>query len=169
MMKESEIDPLLGKTGFYVKIRANFNAVEEMMYQFQQQAMIQATGGEGTSNKTKILIYEDSVFNKIAFENILNDQMKLKHQTKFFQNGLQIAETIRSLHMEREKNCVALVIIDYKMPRMNGLQLIRWTRDYFLNHAIPFSELPVFAFRAQQFYELPPDIIAELNGLGLKN
>jgi accessory colonization factor AcfC len=72
-MKESEIDPLLGKTGFYVKIRANFNAVEEMMYQFQQQAMIQATGGEGTSNKTKILIYEDSVFNKIAFENILND------------------------------------------------------------------------------------------------
>jgi CheY-like chemotaxis protein len=71
--------------------------------------------------------------------------------------------------MEREKNCVALVIIDYNMPGMNGLQLIRWTRDYFLNHAIPFSELPVFAFRAQQFYELPPDIIAELNGFGVKN
>jgi CheY-like chemotaxis protein len=51
--------------------------------------------------------------------------------------------------MEREKNCVALVIIDYNMPGMNGLQLIRWTRDYFLNHAIPFKELPVFAFRAQ--------------------
>ena len=131
--------------------------------------MIQTTGGEGTSNKTKILIYEDSVFNKIAFENILNDQMKLKHQTKFFQNGLQIAETIRSLHMEREKNCVALVIIDYKMPRMNGLQLIRWTRDYFLNHSIPYSEMPVFAFRAEQFYELPPDIIAELNSFGVKN
>jgi CheY-like chemotaxis protein len=162
-MKNSEIDPLKGKTGFYVKIRANFDVVEEMKYQFQQQTLIQAPRGEGTSNKTKILIYEDSVFNKIAFENILNEQMKLKHQTKFFQNGLQIAETIRSLHMEREKNCVALVIIDYNMPRMNGLQLIRWTRDYFWNHAIPFNELPVFAFRAQQFSELTPNIISELN------
>ena len=95
--------------------------------------------------------------------------MKLKHQTKFLQNGLQIAETIRSLHMEREKNCVALVIIDYNMPGMNGIQLIRWTRDYFLNHAIPFKELPVFAFRAQQFYELAPDIIAQLNEYGVKN
>jgi len=72
-MKESEIDPMLGKTGFYVKIRANFNAVEEMKYQFQQETLIQTTGCEGNSNKTKILIYEDSVFNKIAFENILND------------------------------------------------------------------------------------------------
>ena len=124
--------------------------------------------GEGTLNKTKLLIYEDSAFNKIAFENILHDQMKLKHQTKFFQNGLQIAETIRSLHMEREKNCVALVIMDYNMPGMNGIQLIRWVRDYFLNHAIPFKELPVFAFRVQQFYELAPDIIAQLNELGVK-
>ena len=48
------------------------------------------------------------------------------------------------------------------MPRMNGLQLIRWTRDYFLNHSIPFNELPVFAFRAQEFYELSPDVIAQL-------
>jgi CheY-like chemotaxis protein len=71
--------------------------------------------------------------------------------------------------MEREKNCVALVIIDYNMPGMNGIQLIRWTRDYFLNHAIPFKELPVFAFRAQQFYELAPDIIAQLNEYGVKN
>ena len=41
-MKESEIDPLIGKTGSYVKIRAGFNAVEEMKYQFQQQALIQS-------------------------------------------------------------------------------------------------------------------------------
>jgi hypothetical protein len=34
-MKQSEFDPLLGKTGFYVKIRADFNAVEEMKYQFK--------------------------------------------------------------------------------------------------------------------------------------
>ena len=87
--------------------------------------------------KTKILLYEDSVFNKIAFENILHDQMKLKHHAKFFQNGLQIAETIRSLHNEKETNCVALVIIDYKMPGMNGLELIKWTKDYFVNMGIP--------------------------------
>ena len=36
LMNESEIDPKLGKTGFYVKILANFDAVEEMKYQFQQ-------------------------------------------------------------------------------------------------------------------------------------
>ena len=88
--------------------------------------------------KTQILIYEDSVFNKIAFENILFDQMKLKkHSAKFFQNGLKIAEMIRSLHLEKEFNCVALVIIDYNMPGMNGLELIRWTRDYFINKGTP--------------------------------
>ena len=38
LMKDSEIDSLIGKTGFYVKIRVGFNAVEEMKYQFQQQA-----------------------------------------------------------------------------------------------------------------------------------
>ncbi len=37
-MKDSEIDSMIGKTGFYVKIRVGFNAVEEMKYQFQQQA-----------------------------------------------------------------------------------------------------------------------------------
>jgi hypothetical protein len=55
------------------------------------------------------------------------------------------------------------------MPGMNGLQLIRWTRDYFLNHQIPFTELPVFAFRSQQFYELTPDIISQLNELGVRS
>jgi signal transduction histidine kinase len=35
LMKESEIDPLIGKTGFYVKIRAAFDSVEEMKYQFK--------------------------------------------------------------------------------------------------------------------------------------
>ena len=34
-MNDSEIDSLLGKTGFYVKIRANFDAVDEMKYQFK--------------------------------------------------------------------------------------------------------------------------------------
>jgi hypothetical protein len=31
-MQDSEIDSLLGKTGFYVKIQANFNALEEMKF-----------------------------------------------------------------------------------------------------------------------------------------
>lgn len=71
--------------------------------------------------------------------------------------------------MEREKNCVALVIIDYNMPGMNGLQLIRWVRDYFVNHAIPLRELPVFAFRSQQFAELSPGIINQLSEYGVKS
>jgi CheY-like chemotaxis protein len=63
--------------------------------------------------------------------------MKLKkHSAKFFQNGLKIAEMIRSLHLEKEFNCVALVIIDYNMPGMNGLELIRWVRDYFTNKGV---------------------------------
>ena len=113
--------------------------------------------------KTQILIYEDSAFNKIAFENILYDQMKLKHYAKFFQNGLKMAETIKSLHVEKETNCVALVIIDFKMPGMNGLELIRWTKDYFTNKGILEDQLPKFVFRAQQFWELPADIITQLN------
>ena len=50
--------------------------------------------------------------------------------------------------MEKEENCVALVIIDYNMLGMNGIELIRWTKDYFLSHQIPFTELPVFAFKS---------------------
>ena len=34
-MNDSEIDSLLGKTGFYVKIRADFDSVEEMKFQYQ--------------------------------------------------------------------------------------------------------------------------------------
>jgi CheY-like chemotaxis protein len=131
--------------------------------------LVPGTGGIGIPNKTKILIYEESAFNKIAFENILHDQMKLKHHTKFFQNGLKIAETIRSLYMEREKNCVALVIIDYKMPGMDGLELLRWINNYCLNHLIPLAEQPLIAFRAQQFNELDPDIILKINEFGVKS
>ena len=52
---------------------------------------------------------------------------------------------------------------------MDGVELIKWTQDYFKKKKIKPQEMPHFAFRAQQFWELPPDQIRQVFDLGVKS
>jgi CheY-like chemotaxis protein len=46
---------------------------------------------------------------------------------------------------------VALVIIDYKMPGMHGIQLIQETISFLKASNVESQDMPVFAFRYEQF------------------
>ena len=66
-------------------------------------------------------------------------------------------------------NRVALIIIDFKMPGMNGIELINWTRSFLSHKKVSEDDMPKFAFRAQQFYELSPETIRAIFDLGVKS
>jgi len=64
---------------------------------------------------------------------------------------------------------VALIVIDYKMPGMDGIELIKWTKEYMQKKRVEPANMPHFAFRAQQFWELPPEQIRKVFDLGIKS
>ena len=55
------------------------------------------------------------------------------------------------------------------MPGMNGIELIKWTREFLDSKGVEMEEMPKFAFRAQQFWELSPGTIQEIFDLGIKS
>jgi CheY-like chemotaxis protein len=109
--------------------------------------------------KSKILIYEDQVYSQIALEHILFNELKLKNRISFYNSGITIAGAIRTLFTEENRNQVALIILDYKMPGMNGIELIKWIKFYLNSKGVAPEDMPKFAFRAQQFWELSPGLI----------
>lgn len=86
----------------------------------------------------------------IALKELMTSGLKLGSHTRFFSSGTTIANAIKTLYEEKSENQVAIVIIDFNMPGMNGLELMTWTRGYFKTHNLP--DPPKFAFRAQPFY-----------------
>lgn len=65
-------------------------------------------------------------------------------------------KAIIEMYEENSFNCVALIIIDYKMRKINGIELIEKTREYLKSKGVEPYEMPVFAFRATQFWDLGP-------------
>ena len=120
------------------------------------------------ANKSKIFIFEDEVFSQIALENILFEQLKLFNYTSFYNSGASILRAIRDMYYENEMNIVALVIIDYKMRDMNGITLIEQARIFLRSMDVPPNEMPVFAFKDQQFWDLPLDITQRAFSLGVQ-
>ena len=54
------------------------------------------------------------------------------------------------------------------MPGMNGIDVINWIRDFLRTKGVEPEEMPRFAFRGQQFYELPSEIIEQVFKMGFK-
>lgn len=52
---------------------------------------------------------------------------------------------------------------------MNGVELIKWTRDFMSSHNVSEKDMPRFGFRAQQFWDLPPQTIRDIFDLGVKS
>ena len=59
-----------------------------------------------------------------------------------------MSKAVRTLFAEREHNQVALIVLDYKMPGLNGVELIKWTKEYLSEQGVPPEDMPKFAFRA---------------------
>ena len=99
------------------------------------------------------------MFSQIALENILFDELRLKSKTSFFNSGNSIFKEIKNLYEEHHANQVALVVIDYYMPGMGALELIKETRNFLQDRRVSESEMPKFVMRAAQFFELPEAIV----------
>jgi CheY-like chemotaxis protein len=102
-------------------------------------------------------------------EHILFEELKLRNQTIFFNSGSSILAAVRSLFDLADANQVALIIIDFKMPGLNGIELINIVTKFLESKGVPTEDMPRFAFRAQQFWELSSDIIREIFDLGIKS
>jgi CheY-like chemotaxis protein len=49
---------------------------------------------------------------------------------------LDIAKTIKDLFFVENTNLVALVILDRKMPGMNGIEVLKWTKEFMADRDI---------------------------------
>ena len=71
------------------------------------------------------------------------------------------------MYTEHKMNIVALVIIDYKMREMDGIQLIEQARNFLNNMNVSPDEMPVFAFKQEHFWDLPLEITQKIFSLGV--
>lgn len=155
----NELDPTVGITAFVVNIKAPLCEDSKTSDELLDPSQVHL---EPYCSKTKILIYEEEVFSQIALETIIFDELKLRNHTQFFSSAKSIVNAIQTLYEERGQNQVALVILDYKMAGMTGAELISWTRQFMGERGVEPENMPHFAFRAQQYYELQPDIAKQL-------
>ena len=77
------------------------------------------------TQRSRILIFEDSFIGQIALENIFYEELKLKESVSFFNSCKAMATALESLFEEAGENQVALIIMDYKMPGLSGTELIK--------------------------------------------
>ena len=52
---------------------------------------------------------------------------------------------------------------------MGAVELIKWTHEYLKEKGVSDDNMPHFAFRAQQFWDLSPEKIKEVFELGIKS
>ncbi len=63
---------------------------------------------------------------------------------------------------------MALILIDYKMPGINGPTLIKLTRLFLESKEVSLDNMPVFAFKGLNFMELMAQESQEIYDLGIK-
>lgn len=56
-------------------------------------------------------------------------------------------KAVWDFYKEANVNKVALIVIDYKMPGKNGIEVIKWIRKYLKGKRINPEDMPKFAFR----------------------
>ena len=71
------------------------------------------------------------------------------------------------MYTEHKMNIIALVIIDYKMREMDGIQLIEQARNFLNNMDVSPDEMPVFAVKQEHFWDLPLEITQKIFSLGV--
>lgn len=98
------------------------------------------------SPKSRILVAEDSEITSRVIKSAL---AKLGyHKVDVFPNGI---EAWKALVEQNEADPYCLIISDWQMPEMNGLQLLKKIRDYEETSQMPFIMLTGVAEKEQVF------------------
>jgi response regulator RpfG family c-di-GMP phosphodiesterase len=73
-------------------------------------------------NKIKILVVDDD-------EDILDAMHLILNNVNQFESHIETAKDAKSAMAEMEKDEYDVVLSDYKMPNMNGIDLLTWVKD----------------------------------------
>ena len=101
-----------------------------------------------------ILLVDDDKVNNYLTENLLKE-LNIAHQIKVVTNGLSALNYLKEECLTRKKRaCPALVIFDYQMPVMDGMEFIKAL------HAMDFIHEQQVVFLLLGIYTTPADIEA---------
>jgi len=78
----------------------------------------------------KILIADDDVFCNTMLRNMIEEDAK--YQVNSFFNGLELCN-----YYEEQGNYVSVIILDFEMPRRNGLETAMWIRKHECSMQMP--------------------------------
>lgn len=95
--------------------------------------------------KSKILIVEDDYYGSLALQNIINT---LSMGSFAVDSGFKAIEVIKERY-EEEKSTFQLILIDYIMPNMNGIDTTYMIRKY-LNEVAPDVAQPFIVCMTNQ-------------------
>lgn len=120
-----------------------------------------------SASRSKILIFEPDANKKKVIRFVLFVSLGLNKHVKFFNNGRDAVTLIKNLFKKKNENQVALVLIDFHMPELGGVQLISETRTFMEAQGVRADHAPHFAFRAQTFWDLSQEQMDEVFSLGI--
>jgi CheY-like chemotaxis protein len=90
-----------------------------------------------------ILCAEDLPFNRFAIKHVFEAELGLfANQFMIVENGKQAIDEV--VKQSQSFNKLKLVLLDYNMPKYNGLEALGWIQQYYEENEI--SNRPIIAF-----------------------
>ncbi len=80
------------------------------------------------ANNYRILLVEDDHYIRTLMEEVLTGE---GYQLTSVQNGMEAVKTLA-------RNDFHLLITDFRMPHLNGVELLKWCRDHYLRLPVIF-------------------------------
>lgn len=127
------------------------------------------TSYQGVEHKKKILFFQEKILPCNPLLDIITKKMRLKGITYIFDNGASILNYITQDFEATQIQQMALIIIDYDMKGLNGLELIDKTHEFLKSHGVDEDSMPNFMFRDEQFWKLPEKIFTAIFKAGVKS
>jgi CheY-like chemotaxis protein len=88
------------------------------------------------SSSLRILLAEDDDSDVLFLRRAFN-KVEVKNPLHAVSDGLQAIQTLSQIALNPEERLPALVILDLKMPRRNGMEVLQWMRQQPVIRSIP--------------------------------